>query len=58
MKKVGGAEDVNLEESLDDDSEDEFEWSNENPTIKQFTFNEDTGLNVEAPNDDNPLFFF
>ena len=30
----------------------------DNPTTKQFTFNEDTGLKIEAPDDDNPLFFF
>ena len=42
----------------DDYDEKEYEWSDDNPTIKQFTFNEDTGLKIEAPDDDNPLFFF
>ena len=42
----------------DDYDEEEYEWSDDTPTIKQFIFNEDTRLNIEAPSDDNPLFFF
>ena len=53
-----GDEVVNGDGEGDDYDEEEYEWSNDNPNIKQFTFNEDTGLKIEAPDDDNPLFFF
>ena len=53
-----GDEVVNDDGEGDDYDEEEYEWSDDNPTIKQFTFNEDTGLKIEAPDDDNPLFFF
>lgn len=36
----------------------EFDWSDDVPIIKPFDFNEDTGLQVEAPDGDDPLFFF
>ena len=53
-----GDEIVNGDGEGDDYDEEEYEWSDDNPTIKQFTFNEDTGLKIEAPDDGNPLFFF